>query len=188
MTVHRRLCRVLIVAAIAVMASSCATGYYSQRLRGGYQHTQVAEDVFFVSFRGNAFVGSTRAMDYALLRAAELALWSGHTHFAVTESNAGVRTGSYTTPVKTDTYASANVSGNRIYGSAHSTTTGGQTYNYTKPYVAMSIACLGGEPETDFPVYDATFLQESVMQKYPIRLLRVSLKRRIQTRLGWMPR
>ena len=59
---------------LALVLSGCATAYQSNSLTGGYTDTQLAPDVFRVSFSGNAFTSNDRVQDFALLRAAELTL------------------------------------------------------------------------------------------------------------------
>lgn len=49
----------------------------------GYDAVRLQERVWRVSFRANAYTSETRVLDYLYLRAAELTLESGYTHFLV---------------------------------------------------------------------------------------------------------
>jgi hypothetical protein len=76
---------------LALALGGCATAYQPTGLEGGYEETQLAPDVYRVSFRGNAVTEPERAQDFALLRAAELTLQNGYTHFAVSSEQASTR-------------------------------------------------------------------------------------------------
>jgi hypothetical protein len=89
----------------------CATGYTSTGFTGGYSETQLAPDVFRVTFRGNGYTSAERVQDFALLRAADLALSNDYTYFGILgEANGGSQS-SFTTPGQS--YSSANV---QVYG------------------------------------------------------------------------
>jgi len=78
--------RILTFIAIALgglLLTACATGYQSSGFTGGFKDTQLAPDVFRVSFSGNGFTSSDRVQDFALLRAAELTLANDARYFAV---------------------------------------------------------------------------------------------------------
>ena len=66
----------------------CATGYQSTGFSGGYEETQLSENMYEVSFRGNGYTRKKKAADFALLRCAELTLQNGYTHFAIIDKNA----------------------------------------------------------------------------------------------------
>jgi hypothetical protein len=66
-----------------LMLSSCATPYRPLAHQYGYFEQQVSEDVFEISFLGNGASSYDRVFDFALLRAAEIALARQATSFAV---------------------------------------------------------------------------------------------------------
>ncbi len=76
--------RILIVIAL-LMIVSCST-----RTGTGYagisRDIQLSTDIFRVSFLGNAFATDDQVEDFALLRAAELALTNGARYFVVLSS------------------------------------------------------------------------------------------------------
>ncbi|MCS1409234.1 MAG: hypothetical protein M2R45_02414 [Verrucomicrobia subdivision 3 bacterium] len=67
----------------ATFLSGCATPYKPSGFRGGYREIQLAPAVYRITFRGNQYTSSERAQDFAMLRAPELALQHGFTHFAI---------------------------------------------------------------------------------------------------------
>lgn len=78
---------VAIILSIVVVALlvGCATGYAPSGGRTGYSETQVAPDTYTVTYRVKPNTSEQRAVDFALLRSAELTLRDGYTHFVVLE-------------------------------------------------------------------------------------------------------
>lgn len=70
--------KILITAVSAITLTACMTPYTSDGLLGGYSETQVAENVWKVSFQGNGYTSRERAENMALLRSAELTLQEGY--------------------------------------------------------------------------------------------------------------
>ena len=62
---------------------SCATSYHHKNFFGGYTDYQLEPDIFRVSFKGNSKTSIERAVDFALLRSAELTLKNGCKYFTV---------------------------------------------------------------------------------------------------------
>lgn len=141
--------------------AACASPYQREGFGGGYSETQLSENIFKVSFRGNGYTSGDRAADMALLRSAEIALENGFQYFAVIDEQSSASYGTYTTP--TTTNASVTAYGNSAYGSA--TTYGGQTFFITKPRSTNLIACFKEKPEGLF-VFDAGFVSKSLRQKF----------------------
>ena len=148
---------------------SCATTYQQEGLMGGYTNTQLGENIFRVTFRGNGYTKPERAADFALLRCAELALQYGFQYFVVIDANSYSKQEAYTAPTQTTTTGSASVTGNSIYGSSTSTTYGGQTFFITKPRETDTILCFKDKPDVSGLVYDANFLVNSLKQQYNIK-------------------
>lgn len=162
----------------ALLLSGCATGYqeYSWWNQQGYQETQLAEDMFRVTFKGNAATDRERAEDLTLLRSADLALQNGYNYFVVIDASAYDDVSTYVAPTTTNTYGSATTSasiyGNNISGMtsgySNSTTYGGQVFNFVKPSVNNTILCFNEKPEGAFS-YDAAFISNSLKAKYNIK-------------------
>lgn len=152
----------------AVLAAACATRYQNVGLTGGYSETQLAEEVFRVSFAGNGFTSMERAVDFALLRSAELALAHGFSYFIIVAENTVIDESTFTTPTQSTTTGSVSESGNF---SSTTTTVGGQSYRVMKPSATNTIVLLRekrvGE-DAGF-VYEAEFVAGSIRNKYGIR-------------------
>lgn len=145
---------------------SCATSYQSTAYTGGFSETQLDENVYKVIFRGNGYTSSERASDFCLLRCAELCLSTGYTYFIIVENQDRSKQYQYTTPSRTTTTGRANVIGNSVYGSSSSTTSGGQTYNISKPRSENTIICFKEKPE--YFSYNAEFIYRNISAKYGI--------------------
>ena len=160
--------KLAIFIAVAILLAGCATAYQRQGFTGGFSETQLGENVFQVSFKGNAYTSRERAADFNLLRSAEVALENGFSYFAIVDSERYSKTGAYTTLTTSHTTGSAYGYGNYAYGSATTRTTGGQTFFYSKPRTVNTIVCFKNKPEIDGLVYDAAFIVRSIKSKYQI--------------------
>lgn len=157
-----------VITLIAIFIQGCATTYQRTGFTGGYSETQLDENVFKVSFRGNGYTGRERVSDFTLLRSAELALENGYKYFVIIDANSYTSNSTYTTPTRSHTTGNAYVSGNSVYGSATTTTTGGQTYNISKPSSSNTIVCFKEKPDSGFS-YNAEFIYKNISQKYGIK-------------------
>ena len=119
--------KLIIIILVTLCIYGCATSYHGDSFSGGYSETQLDENVFNVSFRGNGYTRRDRVADFTLLRSAELALESGYAYFVVIDSGSFTATSTHRTPTTTNTTANVYSTGNYAYGNATSTTTGGQT-------------------------------------------------------------
>ena len=164
----KRLATMLVVLVSVVTVTGCATNYQSVRFTGGYEETRLDENVFSVNFRGNGFTRLQRAQDFALLRSAELTLMYGYKYFVIIQSDSYISTSTYTTPAQSTTTDQVRIYGNSAYGSSRTTTTGGQTYNISKPCVSLIIMCFEEKPDIDATVFNAEFLSKSIKEKYGI--------------------
>ena len=155
--------RNIFVALVFVLLGACATAYQPQGATGGYSQTQLGENVFQVTFKGNGYIDRETVADYALLRSAEVALENGFKYFVIVDAQQYSKHGTYTTP--TTTYGSAYSSGGYVQGSA--TTYGGQTFLISKPASTNTIFCLKEKPEGF--AYEAVFIVRSIKQKYQMQ-------------------
>ena len=158
--------KLLIVLAYSAVLSGCATGYHSEGFSGGFEETALAPNVYRVSFSGNGYTRSSRAEELALLRSADLTLQKGFRYFGLADSNSRSSYSTYTTPRNTTTTANVNVYGNTAYGTAQSTTTGGQTMFISKPSSTNPVVMFVDKPADAGMVFDAQFLCDSIGPKY----------------------
>ena len=123
----------------------------------GYDDTRLQENVFTVSFAGNPFTSQQRALDFALLRCAEVTLAGGFRYFTTADIRQDMRTESY------QTYNPASGGGRfRNYDSA--------TVVTSRPQSSLVIACHREKPAAAAGVvYDAAYLAESIREKYGLK-------------------
>ena len=135
--------KILALAVTLLLLAGCATPYQSGGFLGGYKEIQLDENVFQVSFEGNAFVSAGRVENYTLLRSAEVAMENGYDYFVIVDQDAYETTGTHYTPATT--YTSGSVSGNSFYGTT--TTYGGMMNSYSKPSSSNTIVGYRDKPD-----------------------------------------
>lgn len=160
--------KVLLILLLATVLGGCATSYQKQSFSGGYSETQLGENIFQVSFRGNGYTSRERASDFSLLRSAEITLEKGFRYFVIVESEKNTKVGTYTTPTQSYSTGSAYTSGNYIHGNATTTTYGGQTYMISKPSTTNTIICFKEKPSEGGLVFEAEFVSRSLKEKYAV--------------------
>lgn len=136
---------VLLLAFPVVNACTSATGYVRAAAPSGqgYSETQNADGTFEVRFRGNEPTSIERATDFALLRAATVALESECSHFAIL----------------------AMVVGSSAQANQTRPEPGKVSMTRTKPTTTITISCIE-DPSDDASAYHAEFVRDSVAAKY----------------------
>jgi hypothetical protein len=157
--------RLFIIYFAVILMQGCATTYRSSGLMGGYRDVQLDENVFKVTFHGNGYTSFERAADFTLMRCAELALNNGYSFFVIIDADSYTSNSTYTTPTQSTTTGSAVKIGDYVIGSAQTTTTGGQTYNISKPSTTNTIICFKEKPTSGFS-YNAHFIFKAISDKY----------------------
>ena len=148
--------------------AGCATSYQANSITGGFSETKLAPDVVRVKFRGNGYTKQERAQDFAMLRAAELAVKDGYPYFVILNETNDSKTSSFSTGGYAQTTGSAYMSGNRAYYSGQTTYSPVQTYNIYKPESGILVRFLKVKPEGGL-VFDASFLISTLKEKYKIK-------------------
>ena len=154
---------------LAMLPIGCATPYQPSGFTGGYKETQLAPDIVRVYVNGNGYTGRERVQDFALLRAAELALNSGYPYFVVLSESNEKSTGSFTTAGSSHTSGSLYGVGNNSYYSGTTTFIPGQTVTFEYPKTGMIVKFLK-KKSNDGLVFDADFLSRNVKAKYKIKI------------------
>jgi len=139
---------VIFLISIIQLLLGCATPYGRVGLTGGFSDTQLQRNVFSVSFRGNGYTSTDRAMDFALLRCAELTINNGFNYFKVNY-------------IESDSKRFMHHSG-QINGGSYS----GRSIPISKPRVTINITCYIQNRDNNMEFYEAEFLAESVSHKY----------------------
>ena len=165
----------LVLLILTILAlSSCSTGYQSLGLKGGFSESQLDEtNVFTVWYSRNDVTSIEDAVDFTMLRSAELTLMSGFNYFIIVDKNASTDLSRYTTPTTTSSrvYKYAN----KAYGTPTLYVEqsdlqlrwpfiwGGYIYSNT-------IICLKDKPADTF-VYNAQLIFDSISKKHNIKHL-----------------
>jgi len=136
---------------LAILLTSCATDYEKHGFTGKSSETQLGENIFQISFKGNADASRERTTDFTLLRSAEVAVEKGFRYFIIVDSEKYSKTGTYTTPAADHTTGSAN---------------GVKTYTHSKPTTMNTIVCFKDKLEEGRLVYDASLVARSIRDKY----------------------
>jgi len=144
----------------------CATTYQKKGFTGGYSDTQLGENMFKVTFRGNGYTSSERALDFCLLRCADLAIEHEFPYFIIINASEDVSHSTYTTPTTATTTTRVDYFGNLI---SDTKINGGETYIISKPSAANTIVCFKEKPTDIAVVYDASFITNSIREKYRIK-------------------
>ncbi len=161
--------QVMIVVCVLVLAG-CATAYKPAGWGGGYSDMKLQDDLYKVSFGGNAYTSKGKVENYALLRSAELALENGYKYFIIVKNDASIATSSFTTPARANTTGSVYGSGNYATYSGTTTVSGGQTYVYNKPSADMTIKCFKEDPkDVNGLVYDAQQIMDNLKSQYKLQ-------------------
>ncbi len=155
--------------AVVFFLNGCATSYQKMSFSGGFDETQLAENVWKVHFSGNGYTGRNRAEEMTLLRSADLTLQNGFTHFILASSSSASDYSTYTTPSTSTTTASAYGSGGYAYGTANTTTYGGQTFIVSKPSTTNTVVMYKSKPAINGVTYDAQFLCNTLGAKLSVQ-------------------
>ena len=133
----------MILVAILVTLASCATPYQQKSFSGGFSDVQLNDNIFNVSFKGNSSTSIERAVDFSMLRSAEIALTNGYKYFSILES---------------EKYAKEYVHFDRRYR---------RYYMEEKPRIFFQIECYNEKPEHRY--FNALYIYNSVSDKYNLK-------------------
>ena len=137
--------RGLISGAVLIALAACATPYQANGLSGGFTDFSMGGNQHMIKVNGNGYTSSERATTIAYVRAADLAVSQGFTHFLILGFDESGRTYSQTTPGRatTSTFANAQTSGQATafqygnsataFGTANTSMNATSTTTYTPP-------------------------------------------------------
>ena len=159
---------ITVLVLLFICIQGCATSYQNDGLTGGYSETQLDDNIFKISFRGNGFTNFERASDFTLLRSAEITLERGGSYFIIIDGSSYTTSSTHSTPTTSSTTASISSIGSTSYGNATTTTYGGDTFIITKPNTSNTIVIFKEKPEQGFS-YNAEMVYKGLAQKYKIK-------------------
>jgi len=161
------LSKILVIVMGISLIQGCATQYQSKGLSGGFSEVKLEENVFRVSFRGNAYTDMQRALDFTLLRSAELALQNGYRYFTIINSDNYNKVTESTAPGRS--YTTGNIYSTGNYATLNSTTTTypSSTRTSVRPRAVNTIVCYISKP-TGIDSYNARFIYNSIRSSYGI--------------------
>ena len=139
--------RVLPALVLLSALSACSTGYQSEGFTGGFTDTQLADNIFTISFSGNAFTAPQQAGDFVMLRAAELSVSHGYPYFVIDDQ------GDTSTKGFIGSYGSGSMGGGELY----------------YPRQSMRITCYRTKASDRQNYFDAVLVQRSIKAKYDIK-------------------
>lgn len=154
--------RKIYLLALVAMLAGCATEYQRADSFGyGFYDTQLAENVFEVSFQGSDADGVHRMRDLAMLRASEITLEHGFRYFKILAEDdqaehGTVVTGGYGVPWY-----------NAVTNTTESYEVPVTSASYTEHGSTKRIMCFKDKPEGAV-VYDAEFVSNSIRESYGI--------------------
>jgi hypothetical protein len=160
----------IVVLVLTLLLVSCATPYQQvgTTVAGGYSSNRLSNEVFEVRFDGNGFTQPKRARDFALLRAAEIALEHNYPYFVIIGNHD--KTSTEIIRGDSTSYTTGTITTFGDYGTYQGTTT---TFSndipVTKPSLALRIFCFES-PDTLGKhagiVYTAQEIKRELRQKY----------------------
>lgn len=87
LSIFEEFMRLLIFVCLTIYLAGCSSTYQPDGFSGGFSETALGRDFYKVTFNGNGYTSSEKANDFAILRAAELALEGGYKHLIITDSD-----------------------------------------------------------------------------------------------------
>lgn len=146
--------RKLMLIIAVVMLAADVSGCYMGGVAGlaGYDDTRLSEDMYLVSFSGNAFTSEGKVQKYLMRRCAEVTVEAGYDSFVILDGDSSTR--EYMNASSGGTYTShtsmqGTTTGNTTRGTATTTGTynGGNAYTYTKTEKSATIRMFEGVPD-----------------------------------------
>ncbi len=82
----------IIVSLMALTLASCSSEYQqSNALGNGYSDKKIADDSYLVTYKGNQLTAKSKANDFLMLHAAELAVQNGYKYFSLDTTDASTK-------------------------------------------------------------------------------------------------
>lgn len=151
-----------LAAVVALLSVGCASNYHRNVLAEGYSDTRLAPDMASVTFDGNSQTDKNRVLDFTLLRAADLCLESGYTHFTVVSGADETNTSQVTMSDRSfSTWSSYGSGSDGLFSSP------ARTVDVSSPKMTMTVKFFRGKPANS-QAADASIVSGGLRQKYKL--------------------
>lgn len=132
------------------LSSGCVQTRYAPRsITGGYSEVRVADDMYFLTFSGNAYLDVAKVREYFLYRAAELTVGAGRSFFVVYEDEKQAK------PIQVSALLPSD-EGFRM-----------MTFKGTKHTNRGYVKMFGSKPDDVVIAYHAPLILSQMRDKYP---------------------
>lgn len=149
----------LCIALTCTLLTGCATAYKPNGFSGGFVDMPMAQDTYRIKFNGNGFTTEQQATEMAMLRAAELTLERGFSHFIVVSAGEKIDSTNAWMPGVTST--SVYPTGNGGFRSF--TSGGGFMMNIRKPQAELIVRMFHDASTNGL---DASAIASALARKY----------------------
>ncbi len=143
--------RLFVICLSALIFYGCATGYQSKGFRGGFEDSQLDDNVFKVMFAGNNYTSKEKTNDFCLIRCCEVAMDNSYKYFVVSDNQ------DFSTS-ETEYVPQKDFRGTVIV----------QERTSSKKKIELTITCYNDKPKTDVTVYNAEITMKNLKRKYGI--------------------
>lgn len=156
----------LILCAVLAL-TGCATPYSSKGLLGGFTESQLGENIWQVSFEGNGYTSRKKAIDYTMIRSADLTLLHGFSYFAIIDKNAYNDGGFAMSNSTMNASGTAQTFGNTTYGNAVGNRFG--TTSFIRFPTANQTIMMFKEKPSGIMSYNAEMVCRSLGENYGVK-------------------
>lgn len=135
----------MLAVSMVIILCGCATSYQRSGFSGGFEETQLSENVWQISFEGNGYTSDKRASDFVILRSADLAMMGGFPYFAFADESSSTETGFL----------------------AQQSAYGTNFYAISKPTAKRTVVMFKEKPSKGL-IYESAFVCNSIGKKYGV--------------------
>ena len=152
---------------ISFLLISCATPYQPKGSMGGFYETRINENVYRVSFKGNAYTSLEKATYFTMLRSAELTLEKGYYHFLVIDEEQYFKEVTSKTPDRTSYSTRVRKSADRIRLKVTVKNYPGQEITTYKPRSSNTIMMFKYPPTDEY--FDARYVIRTIKNEFNLQ-------------------
>ena len=160
--------KILLLTFISLGLTACATAYKSNSFfnDGGFSETELQENIFKVSFRGNEFTKKDKVVDFTMLRAAEICSSRNMKYMIISNTSIeNISTGYLPATINSNSYGMVNNYGNNSRYSSSTNTIVNPAVSLFDTASNLFVQCLDTKVAN---AWDTGFLSRSLKEKYQI--------------------